>query len=269
MLWLTGYFDAGGHPDARDVLVVGGYISAIPKWLKFETEWKAALRPHGIDVFHMADFMACAGDYKNWRGREHEQAALLMELARITRLHVRKSFSTMVILDDWRKVNQAYCLKENHCTPYGICGFFTIDKTMRYLARRKEPFAARFVFEDGDKHKGDFMWMMDEFFRINPKRWGGIKPDFQPKSLSPLQAADFVLWEQSKLAKDYMKEPNNPPEVRQSFQELMRIPRNWGVLNEEGLIAFCDDFGISKRGAPKKRWSPVASRRQGHAEGQQ
>ena len=54
------------------------------------------------------------------------------------------------------------------------------------------------------------MWMMDEFFRIYPKRWGGIKPDFQPKSLSPLQAADFVLWAPSKLAKDYMKEPNNP-----------------------------------------------------------
>jgi hypothetical protein len=254
MLRLTGYFDAAGHPDGEHTLAVGGYVSSAPAWLRFERLWRRELSKVGIEVFHMADFMACAKQFKNWRGREDEQEALLVKLAGIIHDNVRKSFSTMILLDAWKEVNNTYALKESHCTPYGICGFFTIDKTMRWLAGRQRKFQARFIFEDGDKHKGDFIWMVDQFVLENKWLHAGAKPHFEPKAVVQLQAADFVMWEQFNLAKDQLTNPKSPSPVRKSFQKLMTIPRHWGVLDEEKLVTFCVDFEVPKRGA-RAVWS--------------
>jgi hypothetical protein len=260
MVGLTGYFDAAGHPDGKHALVVGGYVSSVPAWLRFDRDWRRALSKVGIQTFHMADLMACEDEFKSWHGREVERDALLLKLARITKKYVRRSFSATVPLDAWKSVNQAYQLKENHCTPYGLGGFYVIDRTMRWLARREKEWGAAFIFEDGDKHKGDLIWIMDQFVRQNRKRHAGAAPIFRPKSLSPLQAADFVLWEQRRLFAERLAMPDSPPEVRRTMRELMGIKKTWGVFTEADLVKFCVDFEIPKRGA-SGRWSPISSAR--------
>lgn len=239
---------------------MGGYISSVPRWLRFEKQWNRALKQADIDVFHMTDFMACADDFKDWQGRDDEQLELLLKLATITKKHVRRSFSSMVVLNDWTEVNKAYALKENHCTPYGLCAFYTMNKVMKWLLTRTSDFRIRFIFEDGDKNKGDFMWMMDQFYKLDKRVFAGARPSFEPKSLAPLQAADFVMWEQFHLAKDRIKNPVNPSAVRKSFRELLSIPHDWGVFDEEMLVKFCEGFGVPKRGVASMRpWSPFAS----------
>lgn len=269
MLWLTHYFDASGHPDAKHALAVGGYVSSVPAWLRFEKAWSGVLKPVGIDVFHMADFMACGGDFKHWRGREDEQSALLLKLVGVTKKYVRRSFSTMIRLKAWNEVNQIYALKESHCTPYAICGFFTMDKAMTWLVKRQRRFMARFYFEDGDKHKGDFIWLIDQIVAQDKRRMSGAKPHFEPKTVVPLQAADFVMWEQLNLAKDHIRNPQSAAAVRKSFQQLMTIPRDWGVIDHEKLVRFCDEFDVPKRASGKLRaWTPVqALRQKARAEG--
>jgi hypothetical protein len=247
MLWLTGYFDAAGHPDGEHALAVGGYISSVPMWLRFEKAWKKVLRKNKIDIFHMADFMACADEFKNWLGRKDEQSELLLKLAGITKEHVRHGFSTMVFLDAWKEVNKTYKLRESHCTPYGLCGFFTVDKAMRWLVDRKRRFALEFVFEDGDKHKGDLMWMIDQFVRTDKRVNAGAAPNFRSKRVVPLQAADFVTWQQYRFVANKLTKADIKPHFYESFAQLVTIPKTWGVIDEEALVKFCVGFEIPKR----------------------
>jgi hypothetical protein len=136
VLWLTGYFDAGGHQDDKHVIAVGGYVSSVPAWLRFEKEWLQALKRAGIEEFHMTDFMACQGDFKNWQGREADQARLLLQLAKITKKHARRGFSGLLFLEDWRRANEEFFLKECRCTPYALCAFYVMDQAIRYFAHR-------------------------------------------------------------------------------------------------------------------------------------
>ena len=260
MLSLVGYFDAGGHQDGKDVISVGGYLSSIPAWLRFEKEWHRTLKPLGIEEFHMTDFVACQDAFKDWKGREDEQARLLLKLAKITKKHVRRSFSGTLFLADWRRANEQYSLKESHCTPYALCAFFVMDAAIRYLAHRtRNKLRARFVFEDGDKGKGDFIWMIDQVVSRNKRMFKGIKPDFQGKELAPLQAADFVLWEQLYVEKKRLRNPSLGRHVsRDSFKELLGIKRTWGLMDYASLVRFCVEFEIPKRGEPMKTWSPYA-----------
>jgi hypothetical protein len=258
MLWLVGYYDASGHPKGKHALAVGGYVSALPAWLRFEKSWKRELKKAGIAIpFHMTDFMACQEGFESWKGREVEQARLLLKLADITKTHVRRGFSTLIELDAWNRVNdEAYALKENHLTPYALCGFFTMDKTFRWLKRRTRRFMIKFIFEDGDANKGDFMWVMDQFIRCDKRMLGGAKPQFESKDLAPLQACDFVMWEQFNLVKNRLKNPQSSAPLRESFKRLYSIKKQWGVIDHEKLIKFCEDFDVPKRGEPSRPWSP-------------
>ena len=103
--------------------------------------------------------------------------------------NVYKAFSEAVLLDDWRAVNENYQLEESRCTPYALGGFFIMDRTIRWWGK-KHPHDSmtNFVFEEGDKNKGDFMWMMESVIRqdvrcsalrshaSNRKGWHRCKP---------------------------------------------------------------------------------------------
>jgi len=195
---------------------------------------------------------------------------LLLKLARLTKKRVRRSFSGVLRLDDWRRANAEYQLKESHCTPYALCAFFTMDASIRYLAhRQRQKLRARFVYEDGDKGKGDFIWMIDQVVARNKRMFHGIKPQFEGKELAPLQAADFVLWERRHAEKKRIKK--EPQVLRESFKERLRIKRTWGFMDYDALMRFSADFDIPKRGEPMtKKWSPYAvSPHSERAEGQQ
>jgi len=182
VLWLTAYFDAGGHQDDEHVIAVGGYVSSVPAWLRFEKEWFKELKRAGVGQFHMTDFMACQGDFKDWKGRKTEQAQLLLRLAKITKKHARRGFSGLLFLEDWRRANDEYLLKECRCTPYALCAFYIMDQLIRYFAHRTREFRARTVFEEGDKGKGDFMWMLDQVVRRNKRMFRVSSPTFRAKS---------------------------------------------------------------------------------------
>ena len=269
MALLTTYFDAAGHPDGKHALIVGGYVASVQAWLRFERAWNARLKRSGIDVFHMADFMACKDGFENWKGREKEQDALLKKLAGVISDHARHSFSTMILLDDWAEINRLYALDENHCTPYSIAGFYSIDKAMRWLNRRDGDTAfTKFIFEDGDKHKGDFIWMVDQIVKWNKRLLAPMKPHFMPKKLAPLQAADFVLWEQFNASKTRLL-TGAPIVWRPTLRQLSSVKHTWGMLNADRLIQFCEEYCVPKRGSGLTWTGParVALERKARGEG--
>jgi hypothetical protein len=264
MLSLNGFFDAAGHASGDHALIVGGYMAAVPAWLKFEKEWNAALKKVGLSELHTTDFMACAPPYKTWRGREKEREALLMKLARITKKHVRYSLSTTVLLDDWREANALYQLKESHLTPYGLAGFFLVHRTMGWVAARQRRCRVALIFENGDQGKGDLIWLVDQVLRSLAARHNAILT-FHPNKIAPLQAADFVMWEQRRLTKDRLMSSEEPVEFRKPLQELMTIKKRWGILDKTMIVKFCEDFDVPKRGVSAAPWTPAILERKARA----
>ena len=248
MVSLVGYYDASGHPDDSVVLTVGGYISGDRKWTRFDREWAAILADIGLDEFHMTQFMRDP----RWEGRRDE---ILGRFLAVIRKNVRKSLATMIDIRDWNAVNEVYALERSRCTPYALCGFLTLQKALLFLTSRKEPSRMISLFEDGDKHKGDFIWVMDRIAKLD-WRLKGIKPHFAGKDLTPLQAADFVMWEQSKLSKTHIAAAGKPFEVRPTFSELLNIPHEWGWMEKDDIIKFCVEFEVPKVGEARE-WDPL------------
>ena len=70
---------------------------------------------------------------------------------------VRHSFASAVMMDDYRKVDAKYCLRE-FSPPYALAGCTCVNKVHKWGQRHmtKEDTIA-FVFEDGDTDKGVLM----------------------------------------------------------------------------------------------------------------
>ncbi len=218
----------------------------------------------------MSDFMACRNGFENWKGRREEQAQLLAQLADVVKAHTRKGFATMVLLESWRRINKVYKLKESHCTPYALAGFLTMRDAMAWLSIRERNLRARFIFEDGDLHKGDFLWFMDQLAERR-REFAGLKPNFEPKEMTPLQGADFAMWEQVRNVKNQLENPDRDrmPILRDSLKRLMALKSKWTYTDDEGILKFCRDLDVPKRGE-NRTWSFAdALKRQARAEGHQ
>jgi hypothetical protein len=267
MAMLTGYFDAAGDNSGQHAVTVGGYIAPVRSWSRFRRDWRRELGPHGISEFHMTDFIAGEKEFAQWKDRPVEQMALLRKLARVIRAHAHYSPATTVLLDDWRVVNKDYMLKEYSVTPYAIAAYSTIVKAIKWvgLERRADTFL-EFVFEDGDTGRGDFLRFMDWTREATRNKIDPAYPVFKPKSLEPIQAADFVCWEQRYVATK--KALGNYTALRDSLAVLLKVDHSWGLIHRTKLIEYCDWLAVPKRTASahvsqkeRARWRPEPLRK--------
>jgi hypothetical protein len=181
MTEFAAYFDDGGHPDDQIAVLVAGFISTEEQWLRFEKEWKRALEPFGIQEFHRTDFEAS----KKWsRDKKNKlRDDLLSIIKRRTQYHI----SHVVPMKEYRDINEQRAFEEMVGTPYALAGRTaarSINDWKRKYMKAEDKLVV--LFEDGTKHKGDFMGAM--------KRDDLPCPRFIEK-VPPLEAADFLAWE--------------------------------------------------------------------------
>ena len=258
---LTGFFDAAGHPDGEHSLLVCGHVAEKTRWDRFERQWKQTLVAAGMTTpFHMSEFMACKGAFEGWRERVEDRAALAGMLVSIIRKNVHKAFSETILLKDWKAVNEVYQLRESHCTPYALAAFYVMDRTIRWWGKKHpKAYMTEFVFEKGDKHTGDFMWVMDRIIQTDPVALGIARPRFEKKSLAPLQAADFAGWVMRRSQKVWLTsepEASIPRKVVAELIELRSVPHLAGFLDEDKLLKFCRAHDVPKRGE-QRQWAGV------------
>src|SRR5438552_1165313 len=126
-----------------------------------------------------------------------------------------------------------------------------------------------FVFEEGDKNKGAFMWMMDRIVRHDRTGLAVDMPVFKPKALAPLQAADLAGWTMRRAAKMWQltkeQERSLPEPVREGLVELAKVPHLAGYLKREHITKFCRDHDVLRRAS--RLDGPVSSRAEGEVVG--
>ena len=264
MAMLSGYFDAAGDNSAEHAITVGGYVAPVRSWSRFRRDWRRVLDRHGIDVFHMTDFTAGQSPFEEWRGREDAQMRVLEQLAKVIGAHAHYSLSTTVLLDDWRAINRDYRLKECRATPYALAAFSVINKSIQWIKRQHphDPLK-EFVFEAGDVGYGDLLSWMDWVREVAPRgSLDSVYPVARPKSLEPLQAADFAAWEQRHAAVNRAR--NEEWDFRASMAALLRVPHDWGMTRQDSLTEICERFGIPQRDPSQRpsqrevsKWRPA------------
>ncbi len=152
----TAYFDASGHPDQHNVLTVGGFLSRIDKWARFERQWVEILREHGVSALHMTDYVSGQGEYKKFKGNSALRKRFQGQLSDCIRKHTNKSIRATVVLRDYREVDKHFKIHETLGPPYAVCACVCVHEAIQWARRRKCEKTLLCYFEDGDKDRGEF-----------------------------------------------------------------------------------------------------------------
>jgi hypothetical protein len=244
----TLYCDAAGGKD-HGFIVVAGFLSTFSRWMAFAAEWNLLLAAYNLPYFHMKEFSQSRGVFSGWDKDEDLRKKFLSRASVIIKKHVERSFACVVSLDSFHRVNQIYRLDQVAGVPYSLAARNCVAKAANYLQNRD----ASYVFEDGDKGKGELMRLME--------RDGYPSPIFRPsrdiyiksrlvKGLVQLQSADFAAYEVRKAFKDNPAETWPINKYRKSLQALATIEsdiEDWGKYREQELIALCKANSASLR----------------------
>lgn len=212
MAMFTAYFDSSGK-ESSTTMSIGGFVSDMAKWLRFEKEWYALLDEHGIEnPFHMTDFMAAKSDkYRPWKGRWND---FLTPALYLIKRRINKSFAYVVSLDAVARMHREFVIPSTHYLatdirrPLALCGMATIHKVISWANAKSEEGLdiddLRIVFDRGDEHRGALAAAIRKEYHI--------EPTFESKEkLPPLQAADIVAWYMAKGLRDLHRGRHTPP----------------------------------------------------------
>lgn len=238
MAMFTVYFDASGSPDQGVALSVAGFIAPVEQWIEFDKNWRAALNAYGVSELHMKEFAPGSGEFASWKNDKRRRRLFLERLINIIKTRVHHSFVNCVMLEHHHKVGQMYPLLQGW-KPFAFAGNTCIDKVKHWAQNRNVPQEQiRYVFEDGDKDKGELIKRCEIHH--------GLIPTFLKKKQSTaFQAADLLAYEH-RLANKKIYESGigtlAMSDLRRSLQALDDISHSaedWGVSDEEALLKFC------------------------------
>jgi hypothetical protein len=263
MAVVTSYYDASGDESDLQAITVGGFIGDVGAWNRFSGRWPEALKVHGITVpFRMTSFINGTPGFERFKDRPDLQTTVLRDLVKVINRHTRISVSSTVLTEDWKAINREYRLKECHCTPYAVAAFAVINKSIRWIGKKKLKFI-EFVFEEGDAGRDDFEWLSNDIIRRRPDALEAMRPRFDSKALPPLQCADLAVWEQRNVVRERLKGVLSAKPVhrdqRPVIRRLLARPNDWGIMTRLRIADWASrSVGVPKRSEAwdRKTWRP-------------
>lgn len=191
---LTAYFDESGTHKGAPAVSVAGYVSTKERWESFETEWRESLAIYNIDHFHMTDFIAGQGQFKNWP--RQKKRLRLRKLIDAVNHHALAAIGIVIPMSFYQALSEQERVVCD--SPYRIAAMQCCAEISRWLDTYDPSAEVAYVFEVGAKGAGK----VAEFFRasMNEK---GVREQLRilsfkfedKKRFVPLQAADILAWE--------------------------------------------------------------------------
>jgi len=252
---LCAYFDASGsfEDDSITVLSVAGYISTEERWAGFEREWSSILASEGVSALHMRHFAHSRGEFEGWKNDEKRRVRLLSKLAKVIGECTIRSFSMNLLLEDYRIVNRMYKLYE-YAPPYVLASERVVSDLSKWISASYPNSDFRVLFEKGDPDQEKLLPLFSA--------WGVRLPtdvEFVEKAWTdansvrhingPLQASDFLAYEQNKALTDFLK--FGKVHVRGSIYSLLKATDSIGLahkaLGGKFFRSVCEVMKISRR----------------------
>jgi hypothetical protein len=217
MVMFMAAYDAS--MDSRKAfLSVGGFVSSAADWLDFDGKWRDRLAQDGLSYFHTADFAHSVGDFARFKNQKERKRALLQDLLGIVSSHTYRKFGVTVEVEavdaefaDQNKLEYAP-------NSFVLAGELACGQALFWAIAEGCPLP-EFVFEDSDLGRGKLAEQV--------KVLTGVMPTFRPKkdspeikAFTPLQAADILVYEMSRLTRKGTPRGS----FSYPFQELNRMP---------------------------------------------
>jgi hypothetical protein len=253
----TVYFDrsegqAGTSPrsDSIDGTYVGGFVSSVSAWGKFELGWRLALAQYDVAYFHMKDFIAKKRQFSAQKWQSNKYCATFMAtLVAVINDHTMHSFVRGIWHPHFEYINTKFHLS-GRFNPYSICGLKCALEARDFIRTKvSTSLPIEYIFDQGDDGADSLTREMLEASLPNPifrpSRELKDKPDWIPAI--QLQACDLVSWEVRREVNRQRTFVIKYPPVRKSFLALSDIPATWKNFDLDSLEAFCIDRGIAPR----------------------
>lgn len=225
---LTAYFDVSGHysNEAR-AFACAGFGAPVENWTEgFEPRWREELQKLGLDELHMTDMWLAV---QEGTLSKIEYARLMLALHDLLKKYAAKSFARVIDGEDLNKI----LASGDH--PIRVAGIEIMDAVENWRENRKKQGKKtgpkerfKVVFDDGEAHFGTLVDAMPS----------GRKP-VSDNSLDvlPLQAADWLAWELSRLHWEHKRHAGHggmmPVMVRgEVWHAIHHLPRDWKYLRD-------------------------------------
>jgi hypothetical protein len=267
LMAVIGYCDCSGSAEDPNVkvLAVGGLVGHESKWQKFESDWNGMLSKFGVSELHMKHFAHSAkgSEFESWKGQEEKRRDFMQAAGRIINDCELVAVGCAVFLPDYFEGNRRNMFIENGFSPYMIAAMSAYSTTVDWYRRQPPPKEQLlFVYEYGDNNQNDLRGYLDILGQLKNDLPFLTLPIFQRKRVSdvdgnvqyclPLQAADFVCYEQAKAVTNMVRGIATP---RRSFAQLkngmqgenINVGPIFPVLEQFGIKKFAKNFNIPPR----------------------
>lgn len=258
---LLAYLDCSG--DAQDpatqVVGIAGFIAHETQWTRFELEWAAVLREFGVSALHMREFAHSikGSEFEGWRGDEPKRSAFVAALTKVINDCTTQSIATTLFMNAYRTCDMEHRLRESLGSPYSITSLVAIAAITDWHKRTGLSEPLTLIFESGDNEQHNFRRVLGSF----KGSWNVefiTEPVFRPKTwrnadgskgyCQPLQAADFISYEATKAATDYIGK--HKTKVRESYFAIAYPPRDQKMsifIPKDMLRKLIADYKVARR----------------------
>lgn len=249
MAMFIACFDASGNHLDPAAIFVSGFVAEVGEWERFKTGWYALLKEHRLsNPFHMSEFMAARGPYSKWRDR---QGVFLVPALQLIKNCVRKDVSQGLVVPDFDRLHREYDIPESHHlgsllrSPLAYCGVSAVTQVQLWESRAKRKGikihgATEYVFDRGDKHRGELFSALLEVFDV--KATPMDKAEFPA-----IQAADILAWAHRRAVAYDLAGKDVVPDAYAYIAKHFPGAKEWQYSKWAELSAYCDEEGLQRR----------------------
>jgi hypothetical protein len=197
----------------------------------------------------MVDFAQSTGQFKaGWKTDEPRRQRLLADLMGIIRKHAFRRFGCAVDNELFLRHLATERREEYFLDAYALASMDCTAQVLRWCRTQPAPefHRVRFVFEDGDVGKGKLIKRFNSDLAMTPcfePKKDKTTENGQIAAFTPLQAADFLVYEILKGCKEMKDRKRNP---RWGLEEFMQMPGELGTYDQENLEALDMNHQIAK-----------------------
>lgn len=234
----TGYFDDAGGVD-HGYTVVAGWVSTLEKWESLAEQWSRMLATFGVAHFDMKTLSHFKGIYRHWKDRPEVKDAFVAEACRVIASNVVFGFAAVVEHSIFKKVNQAFRLKEYIGNEYALAGLTCCLHLRDWIYRQTPPEPFEIVFHDGTAKRGRLVDAMRREHFAEPIFRAAIQKENMSPPVIQIQAADFLAYEVRKIRADDPDEDKPIEQHRMSLRKLIWVESEWITYTEDDLVKIC------------------------------
>jgi len=235
---LAAYLDESGTDTSGEVMTLAGFVSSTEQWAEFSERWHGfVVNDWKLSAWHMADFEARRGEFKDWPRDEEAKRRLGSLLDLITEYAmclVGVAFPRWLYRKVYKPRNDAH----EQAAMYFLAAGMTFSLAGRFARDQVPPQSIDFVYEDGARGSG---FVRDTYELRVPR---DIKENVGFNSLTlasktdfePLQAADILAYETYRHFPRWAGTEKRP--TRYPFEALFQgvSTRKWGVIGPDDLF---------------------------------